>query len=76
MKQIITIAFIFLATTSFAQQQRQDTSNFILKGKLADFELMYKAVASPDDVTPNQKRSVLKFIEGLKPEKDSVKIKK
>lgn len=70
MKKTITIAFILLATNSFAQQ-KVDTSNFILKGKLADFELMYKAVASPDDITPNQKRAVLKFIEGLKPEKDS-----
>ena len=74
MKQLLTIVFIFLASNSFAQQQKQDTSTFILKGKLADFEIMYKAVASPDDVTPNQKKEVLKFIEGIKPEKtDSTK---
>lgn len=71
MKKIIVILLAFLASNSFAQQQKADTSTFILKGKLPYFQLMYKAVVSPDDVTPNQKRAVLKFIEELKPEKDS-----
>lgn len=70
MKKLIIALFLF-ATIQTLAQQKADTSTFILKGKITDFELMYRAVSSPDDVTPNQKRSVLKFIEGLKPEKDS-----
>lgn len=39
---------------------------------MPDFSLLYKAVATPKDVTPNQQEAILKWIQTIrKPETDT-----
>ena len=64
MKKVIFLLFFPVFVNAQA-----DTSNFILKGKVTDFQLLYRAVTQPRDVTPNQQEAIAKWIEGIKPEK-------
>ena len=50
-------------------QAKKDTI-YVLKGLVSDWQLLYKAVTQPKDVTPNQQEAIAKWIEGIKPEKE------
>lgn len=78
MKKIIILLILIAPNVSFGQQ-KEDTSTYILKGRLSDFQLLYKSVTQPKDVTPNQQEAVADWIKTIKPEKpknDSTKKKK
>lgn len=67
MKKII---FLLLFPILANAQEKKDTSTYILKGKLEDFQLLYKTVKQPRDVTPNEQDAIAKWIEAIKPEKE------
>lgn len=49
------LLLLLISSVCFAQKpQPKDTANYFLVGKLADFQLLYKAVADPDNVTRKQ----------------------
>jgi hypothetical protein len=64
------ILFLLLIPILVNAQEKKDTSIYILKGKIPDFQMLYKAVTQPRDVTPNQQEAIAKWIEGIKPEKE------
>ena len=78
MKKLLIIPFVLIVIGLSAQKKDSvniDTS-YILTGKLSDFRLLYAAVKTPRDVTPNQQDALAKWIEGIKPQIDSVKVAK
>lgn len=76
MKKTIMILCTMLSLTCVAQTKK-DTATYFMTGKLPSFDLLYKAIANPDDVTTNQKKSLLIWIErGLMSIPDSVTSKK
>jgi len=67
MKKTLVIAAILISSLAFGQKKdsikiEKDTT-YILQGKLQDFQLLYLAVTSPGDVTPNQQKAVAAWIE-------------
>ena len=80
MKHILIFIFfwILLTLTTKGQnkpQYQKDTS-YVLKGKLEDFNLLYLALKTSRDITPNQTDYLDKFMHSLKPQIDSVKVSK
>ena len=80
MKHILIFIFfwILLTLTTKGQnkpQYQKDTS-YVLKGKLEDFNLLYLALKTSRDITPNQSDYLDKFMHSLKPQIDSVKVSK
>jgi len=62
MKKIILAIFISLfSLISYAQK---DTA-YALVGKLPEFNLLYLAIQSPGDVTPNQSKFLLEWLNKL-----------
>ena len=77
MKQLLIILTI-LTSSFIVNAQKRDTV-YVLNGYIKDFQLLYSAVVTPKDVTPNQVEAILRWIESIKPIKpeiDSVKVKK
>lgn len=67
MKKIITTTLIFFcAIIALGQQQKQDTSNYHLIGKLDDFKILFAAITTPDDVTANQKKAIAEWLKSIK----------
>lgn len=75
MKKTVTIILICFSLVSFGQKKdstmktspgtvmpQQDTSNYVLVGKLQDFQLLLVAISSPGDVTPNQVNALVAWI--------------
>lgn len=50
---------------SAAKKEPVDTT-YILGGNFPDFQLLYKAVTSPNDVTPNQISALAAWIQKVK----------
>lgn len=68
-KLILVIGILFLSASAFAQKkdsvvtkQPTDTLYYVV-GKIENFQLLYAAVKSPGDVTPNQVAALLVWIE-------------
>ena len=64
-KVIIAVALSILSFTSFAQKDSvkvKDTLYYIV-GKMENFQLIYGALKSPGDVTPNQINALLVWID-------------
>ena len=67
-KVIIAVALLILSFASFAQKdsnkvnQQKDTLYYIV-GKMENFQLLYSALKSPGDVTPNQVSALLVWID-------------
>lgn len=90
MKKLIIALFVLLSLNASAQKApaaKTDTvkliqppatlANYILTGKLSDFQLMALAIFSPGDVTPNQKNTLSEWInKNLQPVADSATKKK
>lgn len=80
MSKLFFIVFIFFTSWSYAQRHKPDTSLFVLKGNMADFQLIYLAIKSPMDITPRQDTALLHWIQTIEPFKkppvDSMKTKK
>ena len=78
MKFITLILFVFLLSSTKAQSKQQYTkdTSYVLKGKLEDFNLLYLALKTSRDITPNQSDYLDKFMHSLKPQIDSVKVSK
>jgi len=80
MKKII-IALLLITSIAYSQN-KQDTSTYYLIGKYTDFQLLFLAIKSPQDITPRQDTALLHWIETirkaeiLKPKTDSSKAKK
>ena len=70
----IVFTLLLLINTCFAQQKK-DTS-YVLKGVKQNFQILKFAITNPRDITPNQMDAILKWIETIKPETDSIKVKK
>jgi len=47
----------------FSQKEKPKDTTYALVGKIGDFQLLYKAVSSPGDVTPNQITALLAWIQ-------------
>jgi len=78
MKKSIIISVLILITgivNAQTQQPKNDTT-YVIKCKAQELQLLYLAVTSPKDVTPNQVEYLQKLIAAYKPEADSVKVKK
>lgn len=69
-KTILLIAIILISVVSFSQTEKskpaKDTTYYIL-GTMPDFTLLYRAITSPGDITPNQLQALAKWIQSLKP---------
>lgn len=74
MKQLFLIAAIIFSVTVNAQAKKDSTikkaapiadSTYVLGGKLQDFQLLFKAVTSPGDVTPNQISALTAWIQKI-----------
>ena len=91
MKKSILILLVLISGFVYGQNkapilnpQKPDTSVYYITGRLDDFKLLFNALQNHDDVTPNQIKALLLWINKLelikKPSKDSVqtnsKIKK
>ena len=83
MKKMITVLAILISIHGFSQTknqqqivQKNDSLNFHIVGKISDFELLYLYLKSPGDVTPNQKASLINWVEKLTPISDTTKTKK
>ena len=65
-KTVLFIAMAFVFSTSFAQTQPVDTTKKdpvqYLPGRESTFSLLYTALLSPDDITPNQKKALAEWI--------------
>lgn len=80
-KLLFAIVLALTASASSAQSGKQKPATdsiFVLAGKLQDFQLLYRAVESPGDVTPNQSKAILDWIKGIRliPVSDTTKRKK
>lgn len=64
MRKIILSFFILTATLANAQQPK-DTASYVLIGKFQDFELLFKSVLTPGDVTPNQQKALAEWIKSI-----------
>ena len=70
MKKVITVLMIMFSLWATAQtkkpepvKQAADTSTYALVGKVDAFALLFKALATPGDVTPNQLNALLQWID-------------
>ena len=73
-KAIITLLLII--SISYGQTKQVKDTVYILKGIRQNFQILKFAITNPRDITPNQQDAILKWIETIKPETDSVKVKK
>jgi hypothetical protein len=62
-KILIILTVIFASVVSFSQTK--DTANYVLVGKLSDFQLLFKYVTTPDDVTKNEARALAAWIQKI-----------
>lgn len=87
MKKSILILLLLISIVGYGQNkapliqpQKPDTSLYFIVGNINDFKLLFAAIQSPNDVTPNQVKALLNWINKFEPIKkppiDSVKIKK
>ena len=78
-KTIITLTILITSFFCFGQKQdvKPDTATYILIGKIGDFQLLYKALISAGDVTPNQFKALASWIEKIQalPSKEADKPK-
>lgn len=76
MKLSILIAAFLISLSSRAQSDttRKDSS-YVLTGKLTDFQLLYAAINSPGDVTPNQIKYLSTWLQTLKKNQEADKPK-
>lgn len=78
----IYFIIIILLTSLSCFSQKQDSSFYYLLGKKSDFQLLYNAIKSPQDITPRQDSAIAHWILSIqkmeiqKPKTDSVKAKK
>lgn len=63
MKKTIMITFTMLSLTCAAQQKQTNDTTYFLAGKITSFQLLYAAIANPDDVTTNQKKKLLDWLD-------------
>lgn len=87
MKKSILILLLLISGIAYGQNkspliqpQKPDTSLYFIAGNINDFKVLFTAIQSPGDVTPNQVKALLNWINKYelikKPPIDSVKIKK
>lgn len=87
MKKSILVLLLLISGITYGQSKaplvkpaKPDTSLYFIAGNINDFKLLFAAVQSPNDVTPNQVKALLNWINKYelikKPPMDSVKIKK
>ena len=69
----ITLFIAMLFTSSLFAQ---DTTTYVLKGKLEDFAFLRNALRHPEDVTPKQDSLMVRWVEAVKPEEKTEKLKK
>jgi hypothetical protein len=72
MKKLLALILICGSLTSAAQTKdtsgkkakevKADTTDFVLLGKFQDFQLLFTAVVSPGDVTPNQIQALAAWV--------------
>jgi len=67
MKQFFLIAAIIFSLSANAQTKEKPKAdtNYVMVGKFADFQLLYKALMSPGDVTPNQVNALAAWIQKI-----------
>ena len=77
MKQVLIIAAIIFSSVVNGQTSKDTTSKlkivapkyepkdttYVLGGNIPDFQLLYKAVTSPNDVTPNEMKALAAWIQ-------------
>lgn len=70
MKKAITVLLIMFSISAAAQTKKPepvtqvvDTATYFLVGKVDAFTLLFKALATPGDVTPNQVNALLQWID-------------
>lgn len=72
MKRAITISLLIISLNVSGQEVRglpkqslpkADTVNYALVGKNEHFILLYKALITPGDVTPNQLNSLIEWVD-------------
>lgn len=73
MKKTITTIIICLSMTMAFGQTKESAvkkepvdTTYILGGNFPDFQLLYKAVISPGDVTPNEMKALAAWIQKVK----------
>lgn len=64
-KTIITLTVLIASIACFSQKEKQDTSTYVLIGKLPDFQLLFKAIATPDDITKNDAKALAAWIQKI-----------
>lgn len=72
MKKLLIIASLFLTISVNAQKvqkptQKTDSTLFYLVGKLADWQLLYKAVTEPGKITRDEIVELIIWINRLQP---------
>lgn len=71
MKKIILIAAVALSFNASAQKKdsvktAKADSVYVLVGSLPEFQLLYKSIVTPNDVTPNQLAAIAKWLQSIK----------
>jgi hypothetical protein len=80
-KTLIAIALLLALSPVFAkpktEQPKNDTTYYLL-GRITDFQLLFRAVTTPGDVTPNQVKAIVEWISQIKalPPKEMTKPEK
>lgn len=67
MKKVLFVILLFAVTSAIGQSKTDTTKqkqpdNYVLVGQVVDFQLLYKALNSPDDVSKNEVRALLAWI--------------
>lgn len=72
MKQLLLIASILFSVSVNAQAKKDTTvkkepmdTSYVLVGKFPDFQLLYKGITSPGDITPNQLSALAAWIQKI-----------
>jgi hypothetical protein len=60
MKKLITIAAILISMSAFSQAKKD--SVIVLTGDATRFSILFALINTPDDVTANQKKMVIDWI--------------
>ena len=71
MKKIVLAILIFTSATCYGQSKKDTTktkvdSTYSLEGVMQEFQLLYTSIVSPDDITVNQKKYLIAWLQKLK----------
>ena len=68
MKKILTAIALMICMTSVAQTDttKKQPKQYYLIGEIGAWQLLYKAITTPGDVTPNQVKSLAEWMDRIR----------